>query len=244
MSEIVKFILDNISKLNALDFGLILATAAVLSYGAYKLLSGLFQKRHEAQDDLLRLKEDVISTYQRQVQLIENERTKLEAIAVQRAQDIDDLRKHLLASAIQEKFSQEHINRIVRNTYALRYLLLRDQQLLGALGMCGSLKSMFAVYLASGANDWLPNVLNIRDAFAELRGIDTELVELGQQLKQSIDGISSNPTDSVMINDEGYDTCLSSLNDRIEKLDTVFIKALGLAFPGAIEPGSIPMAPK
>ena len=232
MSEILKFIIDNFSKLNALDFVLIVATAVISAFGIFKLVSGLFSKRHEAQNDLLRLKEEAISSYQRQLQIIEGERTRYEEVATQRAKELESLRQHLLASAIQQKFSEQHTNSIVRNTYAFRILLLREQQLISALGVLGSIRTMFAVYVASQAEKRFPDLIKEGVAFTEMEAIDNAILGLCYQVKATIENISHNPSDPIKIEDENIDRDVEALRARMNRLRAAFLEAFRRLLPG------------
>lgn len=67
VGEILKYVLANFGRLQAIDYVLICAVVALFAFAVFVALRGVYRSRFEAQAELLTIREDTITSLARQL---------------------------------------------------------------------------------------------------------------------------------------------------------------------------------
>lgn len=74
--KILKFIIDNINRLQLFDYVFIFMISAFMGFGLFCIFRWLYGARFKAQSDLIEIKDKIIASYEQTIERLSRERKK------------------------------------------------------------------------------------------------------------------------------------------------------------------------
>jgi len=215
MSEIIKYLIDNITKLKSLDYLLIFACTLTIAFCLFLFFKWLFDRVIKTQHDVISLKDKIISCKDVDIEKLEKDRKELKNLIMQ----------------IQEKnkLSENELKEIHNRYFDLKSVIATSLYINNLYRICSNIKSEIAIYTFSNAPSLIddaecPHCLyvsltkienKIKKALDELSAISHQVLE-----KESVVEISKDIWD--LISDEEiygqFDEIELSITNSIKKL--------------------------
>ncbi len=174
MSEIIKFIIENIRSLTSFDYLLIFTFVLLLTLACFFVLRWLFQERFKSQSDVISLKEQAISSYQRNVELLNQENTKL-------ASHILQLRK----TEFEKEKLEKDVDKIKQFLIKYYYLYTYSLQLFNITLIQLNVENMLFIYLGVRADKFVAGAPSVINLYNKLHLAEKELTKVSSALFDS-----------------------------------------------------------
>jgi hypothetical protein len=195
--EILKFFWGHFEDLKLLDFILITILTACAAYGIWSFIDNLFEKKFQAQQDLLKLKEETISVYRYNMELIATEKRLIaerltdvhaEYIALKGIYFETHKGKEALEDLTRILFtSMNRLNRAARN---LIHMCLVQRRHLAVM-------NLLVIYSAVKINERFPESPDTKELYHHLEAVQETMNSIAEEAFQWFVNIDTEQTNAV-----------------------------------------------
>lgn len=170
MSEIIKYLIDNITKLKSLDYLLIFACTLAIAFCLFLFFKWLFDKVIKTQHYVISLKDKIISCKDVNIEKLEKDRKELKNLITQ----------------IQEKnkLSENELKEIHNRYFDLKAVIAISFYINNLYRICSNIKSEIAIYTFSNAPSLIDDAECPRCLYVSLTRIENKIKKALDELSE------------------------------------------------------------
>jgi hypothetical protein len=169
MSEIIKYIIDNFTKLTSLDYSLIFVCTIVIAFCLFLFFKWLFGKVVKTQHDVITLKDNIISCKDANIEKLEKDRKELENLISQ--------------IQSQNKFSGNELKEAQNRYFCLTAVIKSSVYINTLYRICSNIKSELLIYTFLGTS-------SMADGLECQHRLYDSLTTIEDKIKKALDELS------------------------------------------------------
>jgi hypothetical protein len=189
MGKLAAFVLDNLNRLQPIDYVVIVILVSMAAVGIFSVFRWIYSAVLKAKAELVQTKEETIAAYKRNLRLAERERESVERQysnlsgqleALEAAYRKADFDKAVLAEA----YRHSHLNALILAAIATKLYLFHN-----LLGMVGNAKDYLILYQGIGINVRFPEApdpIELHDAINRIEGMFDDPLGAMRTILQSL----------------------------------------------------------
>jgi hypothetical protein len=120
-SDLIRFLAENIGRLEPFDYFLIVLVGALIGFGAYFIVRSIYRQVIAAQEKLITIKDKTIEHHEKTLSSLESDKAKLESAFAHAAGQLEQLRAQLQTK---DQESNRKVNALVKRFGVLIRLVM------------------------------------------------------------------------------------------------------------------------